>query len=245
MPGKSLDSELIRRIFSTDDDLRMPPPESKKQLTDAQKAVLQSWVEQGAKWATHWAYVPPARVAPPAVKHLDAVLNDVDRFILQRVEAAGLAPSKQADEPTLVRRLFFDLIGLPPKPEDVDAYVASNDPQKYEKLVDRLLSSKHFGERLAVYWLDVVRYADSNGYHSDEARQSAPYRDYVINAFNSNKPYDQFVVEQLAGDLLPEGGIEQQVASGFNMLLQTTSEGGAQAKEYLAKYMADRARNTS
>ncbi|MDA0809187.1 MAG: DUF1549 domain-containing protein, partial [Planctomycetota bacterium] len=156
VPGKPLESELIRRILSNDDDLRMPPPESKKQLTDAQKVVLQKWVEQGAKWAIHWAYVPPARVAPPAVKHHDAVLNDVDRFILQRVKAAGLAPSKHADEPTLVRRLFFDLIGLPPKLEDVDAYVTSNDPQKYEKLVDRLLSSKHFGERLAIYWLDVV-----------------------------------------------------------------------------------------
>jgi hypothetical protein len=243
--GKPLESELIRRILSSDDDERMPPPESKKQPTAAQKATLQSWIEQGAKWATHWAYVPPVKVAPPNVKHENAVLNEVDRFILRRVEAAGMIPSKQADEATLVRRLFLDLIGLPPKPEDVDAYFASNDPQKYEKLVDRLLSSKHFGERLAIYWLDVVRYADSNGYHSDEARQSAPYRDYVINAFNSNKPYDQFVVEQLAGDLLPESGTEQQVASGFNMLLQTTSEGGAQAKEYLAKYMADRVRNTS
>lgn len=243
--GKPLESELIRRILSKDDDERMPPPDSKKQPTDAQKATLQSWIEQGARWATHWAYVPPAKVAPPKIKHEAAVLNDVDRFILRRVEAAGLTPSKQADESTLVRRLFLDLIGLPPKPEDVDAYIASKDPQKYEKLVDRLLASDHFGEKLAIYWLDVVRYADSNGYHSDEARQSAPYRDYVINAFNSNKPYDQFVVEQLAGDLLPESGIEQQVASGFNMLLQTTSEGGAQAKEYLAKYMADRVRNTS
>lgn len=243
--GQPLESELIRRILSTDDDERMPPPDSKKQPTDAQKATLQRWVEQGARWATHWAYVPPAKAAPPKVKHESSVLNQVDRFILRRVEAAGLAPSHQADEATLVRRLFLDLIGLPPKPEDVDAYIASKEPQKYEQLVDRLLSSKHFGERLAIYWLDVVRYADSNGYHSDEARQSAPYRDYVINAFNSNKPYDDFVVEQLAGDLLPESGSEQQVASGFNMLLQTTSEGGAQAKEYLAKYMADRVRNTS
>lgn len=243
--GKPLESELIRRILSKDDDERMPPPDSKKQPSAAQKATLQRWIEQGARWATHWAYVPPVKVAPPKIKHEAAVLNDVDRFILRRVEAAGLTPSKQADEATLVRRLFLDLIGLPPKPEDVDAYIASKDPQKYEKLVDRLLASDHFGEKLAIYWLDVVRYADSNGYHSDEARQSAPYRDYVINAFNSNKPYDQFVVEQLAGDLLPESGIEQQVASGFNMLLQTTSEGGAQAKEYLAKYMADRVRNTS
>lgn len=245
VPGKPLESELVRRILSKDDDEQMPPPDSKKQPTAAQKATLQQWIQQGAKWSKHWAYVLPAKVAPPEVRHEDAVLNDVDRFVLRRVEAAGLVPSKQADETTLVRRLFLDLIGLPPKPEDVDAYIASKDPQKYEKLVDQLLASKHFGERLAIYWLDVVRYADSNGYHSDEARQSAPYRDYVINAFNSNKPYDQFVVEQLAGDLLPEGGIEQQVASGFNMLLQTTSEGGAQAKEYLAKYMADRVRNTS
>ncbi len=243
--GKPLESELIRRILSKDDDERMPPPDSKKQPTDAQQATLQRWIEQGARWATHWAYVPPAKVAPPTVQHEDAVKNEIDRFVLRRVEAAGLAPSKQADEATLVRRLFLDLIGLPPKPEDVDTYIASKDPQKYEQLVDRLLASEHFGERLAIYWLDVVRYADSNGYHSDEARQSAPYRDYVINAFNSNKPYDQFVVEQLAGDLLPESGSEQQVASGFNMLLQTTSEGGAQAKEYLAKYMADRVRNTS
>jgi len=243
--GQPLESELIRRILSKDDDERMPPPNSKKQPTDLQKATLQRWIEQGARWATHWAYVPPAKADPPEVKHESSVLTQVDRFILRRVEAAGLAPSHQADETTLVRRLFLDLIGLPPKPEDVDAYIASKDPQKYEKLVDRLLSSKHFGERLAIYWLDVVRYADSNGYHSDEARQSAPYRDYVINAFNSNKPYDDFVVEQLAGDLLPESNIEQQVASGFNMLLQTTSEGGAQAKEYLAKYMADRVRNTS
>ncbi|MGZ0171781.1 MAG: PSD1 and planctomycete cytochrome C domain-containing protein [Planctomycetales bacterium] len=243
--GKPLESELIRRILSTDDDERMPPPDSKKQPTAKQKETLRQWIEQGARWATHWAYVPPVKAALPKIKHDNSVLNDVDRFILRRVEAASLSPAKQADKATLVRRLFLDLIGLPPKPEDVDTYIASQDPQKYEKLVDRLLSSEHFGERLAIYWLDVVRYADSNGYHSDEARQSAPYRDYVIKAFNSNKPYDQFVVEQLAGDLLPESGIEQQVASGFNMLLQTTSEGGAQAKEYLAKYMADRVRNTS
>ncbi|MDA0285244.1 MAG: DUF1549 domain-containing protein, partial [Planctomycetota bacterium] len=245
VPGKPLESELIKRILSDDDDERMPPPDSKRQLTAAQKATLQQWIEQGAKWAAHWAYVPPVKTAAPKTRYESTVKNSIDRFVLSRVEAAGLSPSQQTDEATLVRRLYLDLIGLPPKPEDVDAFVASNVPQKYENLVERLLSSEHFGERLAIYWLDVVRYADSNGYHSDGARQSAPYRDYVIEAFNSNKPYDQFVVEQLAGDLLPESGIDQQVASGFNMLLQTTSEGGAQAKEYLAKYMADRVRNTS
>lgn len=245
VPGKPAESELIRRILSADDDERMPPPESKKQPTDAQKETLRRWIEQGAKWAIHWAYVDPIKATVSEVEHREAVRNAVDSFVLKRLEAEGLSHSEQAGDVTLVRRLHFDLIGLPPRPEDVDAYVASKDPRKFEKLVEQLLSSKHFGERLAIYWLDVVRYADSNGYHSDEARQSAPYRDYVIAAFNSNKPYDQFVVEQLAGDLLPEAGIEQQVASGFNMLLQTTNEGGAQEKEYLAKYVADRVRNTS
>ncbi len=237
-------SSLVQRILSTGDD-QMPPKDVKKQLTAREKQLLQQWIAQGARWARHWAYVPPQKFDPPEVPTGNRVVNEIDRFILTRLQQEGLKASPEADEVTLVRRLHFDLLGLPPKPEDVDAYLASTDPQKYEKLVDKLLDSKHFGERLAIYWLDVVRYADSNGYHSDEPRQVAPYRDYVIDSFNENKPYDQFVIEQLAGDLLPEPTMQQQVASGFNMLLQTTSEGGAQAKEYLAKYMADRVRNTS
>ena len=242
--GKPAESELYRRITATDDD-QMPPRDVRKRLTDRDKDLIRRWIEQGAKWATHWAYISPQKFEPPGVSHEAFVHNDIDRFILRRLKDEGLAPSQVADDVTLLRRIHFDLIGLPPAPEDVAEYVKSSDPRKYEKLVDRLLDSKHFGERLAIYWLDVVRFADSNGYHSDEPRKIAPYRDYVIQSFNANKPYDQFVVEQLAGDLIPEAGIEQQVASGFNMLLQTTSEGGAQAKEYIAKYAADRVRNTS
>ena len=159
--------------------------------------------------------------------------------------AEGLIPSSPADRVTLARRVYLDLLGLPPTPAQVDAFVNDPRPGAWERLVDGLLTSPHYGERMAIYWLDVVRYADSNGYHSDEARQIAPYRDYVIESFNRNLRFDRFVTEQLAGDLLPQANPVQKVASGFNMLLQTTSEGGAQAKEYLAKYSADRVRNTS
>ncbi|MFT5522306.1 MAG: hypothetical protein ACI9HK_000249 [Pirellulaceae bacterium] len=243
--GKPAASELVRRILSTDDDERMPPPDSNKSLSVAEKKLLQDWIAQGAEFEGHWAYIAPQEFAPPKVVHEDSVRNDVDRFVLKRVEEAKLEPSKTADLVTLIRRLSFDLTGLPPSQQEVEAFVNDKSPDAYSKLVDRLLKSEHFGERMAIYWLDVVRYADSNGYHSDEPRQIAPYRDYVIDSFNNNKPYDQFVVEQLAGDLIPEATMEQQIASGFNMLLQTTSEGGAQAKEYLAKYSADRVRNTT
>src|SRR5262249_16884830 len=155
----------------------------------------------------------------------------------------GLQPSTEADRRTLLRRLAFDLTGLPPTPEQIDAFQADAAPDAYDKLVDELLSSYHFGERMAMYWLDLVRYADTGGYHSDNHRDVAPYRDYVIQAFNSNKRFDQFTVEQLAGDLLPGATVEQKIASGYNRMLQTTEEGGAQPKEYTAKYAADRVRN--
>jgi len=245
VPGRPEESELYRRLMSTDDAERMPPPESKKQLTGQQKENVRRWIEQGAPWDTHWAWIPPARHAVPDVEHPGFTRNAIDRFVLDRLRREKLEPSPVADDVTLVRRLHFDLTGLPPTPAEVDAWLASTDPQKYEHLVETLLASPHFGERMAVYWLDVVRYADSNGYHSDEARQVAPYRDWVIESFNQNRPYDRFVVEQLAGDLLPDPTQEMRVASGFNMLLQTTNEGGAQEKEYLARYIADRVRNTS
>ncbi|HIF35015.1 MAG TPA: DUF1553 domain-containing protein [Planctomycetes bacterium] len=237
--GKPTESELIARVFSDDPDEQMPPPKSNKSLTAEQKQLLQRWVEQGAQWNVHWAYVAPVRGAVPDGD------QPIDHFISNRFKSDGLTFSPPADRITLIRRLYFDLLGLPPTPAEVDAFVNDKSADAYEKLVDRLLKSPHYGERLAVYWLDVVRFADSNGYHSDEARKISPYRDYVINAFNDNMAYDQFVTELLAGDLLPDGGLEQQIASGFNMLLQTTSEGGAQAKEYIAKYAADRVRNTS
>ena len=241
--GKPDQSEMIRRILSSDDDLRMPPPDSNKSLTAKEKLLLKQWIAEGAKWEIHWAYIRPKKNAVPTVGS-KSTRNAIDAFVQKRMKGR-LSPSKLADKTTLIRRLHFDLTGLPPTPKQVEAFVNDKSDQGYKKVVNELLKSPHFGERMAAYWLDVVRYADSNGYHSDEARQSAPYRDYVIESFNKNKPYDQFVIEQLAGDLLPNATLEQKVASGFNMLLQTTTEGGAQAKEYIAKYAADRVRNTS
>ncbi|MFC1757718.1 PSD1 and planctomycete cytochrome C domain-containing protein, partial [Planctomycetota bacterium] len=243
VPHQPDESELIRHIYSDDPDSQMPPPDSGNSLTVAQKDLLRKWIADGAEWSTHWAFEKPLR---PNVPEIDVdANNDIDRFILRKLIRAGVAPSKPADRVTLIRRLSFDLLGLPPSAAEVNAFVADQSPNAYESLVDRLLASPHFGERMAMYWLDVVRYADSNGYHSDEPRPIAPYRDYVINAFNSNKPFDLFVTEQLAGDLMPDATTEHKVASGFNMLLQTTNEGGAQPKEYVAKYSADRVRNTA
>ncbi|MCA9213047.1 MAG: PSD1 domain-containing protein [Planctomycetales bacterium] len=242
--GKPDESELIRRITSDDPEVRMPPADSGKSLTADQIDHLKQWVASGAEWDTHWAFEKPVKPAIPNIDH-PSIQNDIDLFTLSKIQAANLEPSPEADRITLVRRLHFDLLGLPPSIADVNAFVRDESPEAYEKLVDSLLASPHFGERMAMYWLDVVRYADSNGYHSDEPRLISPYRDYVINAFNSNKPYDLFVTEQLAGDLMPDATTEHKVASGFNMLLQTTNEGGAQAKEYLAKYSADRVRNTA
>ena len=242
--AKDLDaSELYQRIISDDVDTVMPPPSTNKPLSESEKDLLKKWIEQGAAWETHWAYLPPVKVNLPEAKTPST--NPIDAFIQAKLDANQLVASDQANRVTLIRRLYFDLIGLPPTTAQVDAFLSDESENAYAKVVEDLLNSPHFGERMATYWLDVVRYADSNGYHSDEARKIAPYRDYVIQSFNDNMPYDQFVIEQLAGDLLPEAGLQQQVASGFNMLLQTTSEGGAQAKEYIAKYAADRVRNTS
>lgn len=243
--GEPADSELFRRVSTSDAALRMPPEDSGKALSQVEIEKIQQWITAGANWQQHWAYVAPRRPSVPAVSDAQGVHNEIDHFILQRLKQEGLEPSVPADRVTLARRLHFDLLGLPPSMQDIASFTNENQQVAYETLVDRLLESPHFGERMAIYWLDVVRYADSNGYHSDEAREIAPYRDYVIQAFHTNKPFDQFVIEQLAGDLLPAASIEQRVASGFNMLLQTTTEGGAQDKEYLAKYVADRVRNTA
>jgi mono/diheme cytochrome c family protein len=242
-PAKSL---LLERVSSNDPDEIMPPPASKKGALNAEQiALLRQWIEQGAKFDSHWAYVNPVRPALPTVKNKAWLRNSIDRFIAAKHEKLRYQPAPEADRVTLLRRLNFDLIGLPPSSEEVEAFVNDKNANAYEKVVDRLLSSPHFGERMAVYWLDLVRYADTCGYHSDNHRDIALYRDWVIAAFNQNKRFDQFTVEQLAGDLLPNPTAEQKVASGYNRLLQTTEEGGAQAKEYLAKYTADRVRNAS
>jgi hypothetical protein len=224
---------------------KMPPANFLRQPTPQQVEQVREWIAQGAKWQQHWAYAPLAKPVPPKAAPVQWPKNEIDRFILARLKREGLTPATEADRRTLMRRLSFDLTGLPPSYEEVQAFVSDRSPDAYEKVVDRLLASERYGERLAVYWLDLVRYADTRGYHGDQNQEISPYRDYVINAFNSNKPFDIFTREQLAGDLLPNAGQEQKIASGYNKLLMTTEEGGSQAKEYMAKYAADRVRNVS
>ncbi len=242
VPGDAAESELVKRIFSADPDELMPPPKSHKKLTDAQKDLFKRWVAQGAEYQPHWSYIPPKRDAAPAVKDAKWARNPIDAFVLSVLESKKLSPSKEADRRTLLRRLSLDLIGLPPTPAEVRAFVDDKSPDAYQKQVERLLASPHFGERMAVPWLDAVRFADTVGFHGDQNQNVFPYRDYVINAFNANKPFDQFTIEQIAGDLLPNPTVEQRVATGFNRLTMMTREGGAQSKEYLAKYAADRVR---
>jgi Protein of unknown function (DUF1553)/Protein of unknown function (DUF1549)/Planctomycete cytochrome C len=243
--GDALGSELFRRVVTDDAAKIMPPPRSKKQLTKQEIELIYEWIEQGAKYEPHWSLIAPKKHELPKVKDAGWVRNDIDRFILARLEAEGIAPSPEADRRTLIRRLSFDLLGLPPTPGEVEAFVKDTSPQAYERVVDRLLKSQHLGERLAVHWLDVVRYADTAGYHSDNNRDVWMYRDWVINAFNKNMPFGQFTTEQIAGDLMPNATADQKIASGHNRLLQTTEEGGSQPKEYTAKYAADRVRNFS
>lgn len=245
VPGKPDQSELFRRVTASDPSERMPDPKSNKRLSDHDIATLKKWIEQGAPWQGQWAYLKPVRPPVPDVKEKGFVRNPIDSFIAAKLEEAGLHPAPSADRATLIRRLSFDLTGLPPTPAEVEQFQKDQSPDAYDKLVDRLLASPHFGERMAVFWLDIVRYADTIGYHSDNPMNVWPYRDYVINSFNSNKGFDQFTIEQLAGDLLPNPTTEQKVASAYNRLLQTTEEGGAQPKEYRAKYDADRVRNVS
>jgi hypothetical protein len=243
--GKPEQSKLVEKITAKDPSDRMPPAKFGKPLTTREIETLRLWIAQGAKWQKHWSRIAPRRPELPKTALAGWARNPIDHFVLARLEEEKLKPSPEADRRTLIRRLSFDFLGLPPRPEEVDAFLADTAPDAYEKLVERLLSSEHFGERMATYWLDLVRFADTAGYHSDNHRDITPYRDYVIKAFNENKHFDRFTIEQLAGDLLPNATVEQRVASGYNRLLQTTEEGGAQAKEYLAKYSADRVRNTS
>ncbi len=245
VPGKPEQSELYLRITGARGKKRMPPAKHPHQLIKQQIDLLGRWIAEGAKYQEHWSLIAAKKPALPAVKNSAWVRNPTDRFILARLEREGLTPAPQADRRTLIRRLSFDLTGLPPEPAEVDAFVADRDPLAYEKLIERLLQSPHFGERMAMHWLDLVRFADTAGYHSDNHRDLFLFRDYVIGAFNDNLPFDRFTIEQLAGDLLPGATREQKIASGYNRLLQTTEEGGGQPKEYTAKYASDRVRNFS
>jgi len=236
VPGKPEESEMIARIFARNEDDLMPPPESHKTLTSAQKEILKRWIAEGADYEGHWAYLPPVKPSVPGTG------QGIDFLVHKRLKELGLAPSPESDRRTLARRLHFDLVGLPPKPEVVEAFERDRAADAYSRFVEELLSSPHYGERMAIGWLDVVRFADTIGYHSDNPRNVWPYRDYVIDAFNKNKPFDQFTREQLAGDLLSGGTQEQKVASAFNRLLLSTEEGGAQAKDYEARMLTDRVR---
>jgi hypothetical protein len=244
VPGKPGESELIARIHSKDDSEVMPPPEHHKPLSKEQKELLERWITQGAEYQAHWAYIAPTRPALPTVKQQAWVKNPIDAFILAQLEARKIAPSPAADQATLLRRLSLDLIGLP-APAELTSVAFLKQANWYEKAVDHLLASPHYGERMAVPWLDLVRYADTVGYHGDQNQRIFPYRDYVIDAFNSNMPFDQFTREQLGGDLLPNATLSQKVATGFNRLNMMTREGGAQPEEYLAKYAADRVRTVA
>jgi cytochrome c553 len=237
-------SALYQRI-TAHNSMVMPPVSSGKKLTAPQIKTLRRWIEQGGRYASHWAYIPPGKTPLPTVRNAGWPLNPIDRFILARLEKEKVRPSPGADRPTLARRLSLDLLGLPPRVDDVQSFVSDARPDAYERLVDRTLASLHYGERMAEYWLDLVRYADTVGYHGDQDVTVWPYRDYVIDAFNRNKRFDVFTREQLGGDLLPNAGREQKVASGYNRLGMMTAEGGAQDKEYLAKYSSERVRNAS
>ena len=240
LPGKASESTLIQRIVSDDADLLMPPGDSNKKLTDAQKSLLRDWIDQGAEYQNHWAYEPPSRSIGPSGP--SGPSDSIDALVEEQLAPRGLKPAEQADPRTLVRRLFYDLIGLPPSPELVDAYVANPTEQAYSDLVESLLANPHYGERMAVGWLDIVRFADTIGYHSDNPRNIWPYRDYVIRSFNSDKPFDRFTLEQIAGDLLPDADQETRIGSAFNRLILSTEEGGAQNKDYEARMLADRVR---
>jgi mono/diheme cytochrome c family protein len=245
VPGKPEESELLRRILTNDADDRMPPAKTGKALTPVQVDHLRRWVAEGAPWKQHWAFTKLTTPELPPVKRPDWARNEVDRFILSRLDAEGLTPAPEADRPTLIRRLSFDLTGLPPSPAEVAAFVADAAPDAYERLVDRLLASPHYGEHLARWWLDLARYADSNGYQVDLTRSIWPYRDWVIRAFNANQPFDQFSIEQLAGDLLPNATESQRIATGFHRNTKINDEGGGDAEEYRTKAVKDRATTTA
>lgn len=245
VPRKPGESELINRITTDDEFTRMPPPEAEKQLSAEDIRILKQWISEGAKYQQHWSFITPTRPEFPKITDKEFVRNPIDPFILQKLEEVGLTPNGQASKERLIRRVTLDLTGLPPTVEEIDAFLKDDSPEAYEKVVDRLLDSPRYGEHMARYWLDAARYGDTHGLHLDNERSIWLYREWVIDAFNSNKPFDEFTVEQLAGDLLPNPTVDQKIATGFNRCNVTTSEGGSIAQEYLVRYAVDRVETTS
>ena len=242
--GDLASSEIIARITSTDPDVVMPPPQIRKPITPAEAATLERWIKDGAEYRGHWAFERIERPSSPTVKNGSWPRTPIDRFILARLEAEGIAPNPEADRVTLARRLALDLTGLPPEPKAVDAFLADGSPNAYEKYVDALLASPHYGERMAIEWLDAARYADSHGYQTDSSRSNWPWRDWLIQAFNDNVPFDQFTIDQLAGDMLPNPSHDQIVATGFNRNHRINGEGGIIAEEWRVETIIDRVETT-
>ncbi len=244
VPGHPEKSELIKRLTTTDEDEVMPPPKSGKKVSKADIALLETWIKQGASYAKHWAYAKPVRPELPKVKNKTWVKNDVDFFVLERLQREKLKPSPEADRAALIRRVSLDLTGLPPTPEEARAFEEDRSAEAYERLVDRFLAKQSFGEHWARWWLDAARYADSAGYADDPGRTIWAYRDYVIRSFNANKPFDQFTIEQLAGDLLPNPSEEQIIATAFHRNTMTNNEGGTSDEEFRNVAVVDRVNTT-
>ncbi len=242
VPGKSEKSELVRRVFSKDESEKMPPADSHKKLTAAQQDLLKRWITEGAEYKDHWAFLRPAKTELPTVRNAAWITSPIDHFVLAQLEAKALNPSAQASRETLIRRVSLDLRGFPPTLKEIDRFLNDDSTTAYENMVDRMLASPHFGEKMARIWMDLARYGDTNGFHYDSTRQVWLWRDWVINAFNTNMPFDRFTVEQLAGDLLPNATLDQKVASGFNRNTRYNEEGGADPEEWRVEYAKDRTR---
>ncbi|MFP6659245.1 MAG: DUF1549 domain-containing protein, partial [Pirellulales bacterium] len=243
--GDPAKSELYRRIISQDDDERMPPADSRRKLTVEQVDLVRRWIEQGGQWQEHWSFVAPRRRPRPKVRADGWCRNELDYFVLARLEREQLAPSTEANKETLIRRLTLDLTGLPPTLAELDAFLDDKSPDAYEKVVNRLLKSPRYGERMAFTWLDAARYADTSGYQNDGPRTMWRWRDWVIGAFNQNMPFDQFTIEQIAGDMLPDATLDQRIATGFNRNHRGNAEGGIIAEEYQVEYVIDRVDTTA
>ena len=239
------ESEMIRRIYHENESIVMPPPESNLALSEYEKEVLKKWILQGAKWKKHWSFIKPEIPEIPEIINTQWTSNEIDFFIAKNIENNNLEFSKLESKEILIRRLYFDIIGLPPTVEEIDNFLNDQSPDSYENLVDRLLDSENYGERMASIWMDIARYGDSHGYQDDTERTMWPWRDWVIHAYNSNIPYDEFITWQLAGDLIPNATKEQIIATGFNRNHKITQEGGVIPEEYRVEYVADRAITTS
>ncbi|MCA9059617.1 MAG: DUF1549 domain-containing protein, partial [Planctomycetaceae bacterium] len=244
VPGAPDQSVLLQRVFADDPDLVMPPPDSRLSLTANEKELLKRWIEQGAEWQLHWAFVAPQKAALPSVKLPNWCRNEIDHFVLSRMETAGLSPAAPTDRARLLRRATFDLTGLPPTITELDSFLADDSPQAFEKVVDRLLAAPQFGERMAADWMDVSRYSDTYGYQVDRDRFVWPWRDWVIDAFNSDKPYDRFVIEQLAGDELPDSDESTVIATGM-LRLGTWDDEPNDIEEYQYDRLEDLVHATS